>query len=129
MWRPSTAPRWNMAMRDLRRPEGATDTPCANAVRFRNEGALPTRPTLASATLLCFKNNLRFITSSLFNSTQEDLLPLKLRRADDERGDARHFGVADRRARLLLLAPRGGLRFRARSVGRHRRNRRVRLVG
>src|SRR5947209_6872204 len=70
MLRLSTAPRWNIVMRVLRRPEGATDSPCASAVRFRNEGALPTSPTLASATLLCFRNNLRFITSSPSTSIQ-----------------------------------------------------------
>src|SRR5947207_1623677 len=129
MLRPSTAPRWKMAMSVLRRPLGATDSPCAKAVRFKNDGALPTSPTLASATLLCFRNSLRFITSSLFNSTQENLLPLELRRADDERGDARHFGVADRAGGLRLLAPRGGgVLLAGRRVGR-RGYRRAGLVG
>src|SRR4051812_11125645 len=98
MLRPSTAPRWNMAIRDLRRPFGEAVNPCASTTaRLKKDGAAPTSPTLASATPPCFKNSLRFWFMAF------KLLPLKLRRADDERGDARDFGVADRRGRLPLL--------------------------
>src|ERR1043166_9743281 len=67
MLRPSTAPRWKTAIKVLRRPFGATVSPCAcaRAARCKNDGALPTRPTLASASPLCFMNNLLFITLDL----------------------------------------------------------------
>src|SRR5215211_2215420 len=57
-------------------------------------------------------------------------LPLKLRRADDERGDARDLGVADRGAGLPPLAARGAHVHLARLLvlGR-RRDGRVRLRG
>src|ERR671927_162032 len=44
---------------------------------------------------------------TIYYSPFTSSLPLKLRRADDERGDARDLGVADRDAVALPLAARG----------------------
>src|ERR1051325_2610298 len=124
MFRPSTAPRWKIAMRVFLRPFGVAVNPCASTTaRFRNDGALPTSPTLANATPPCFRNSLRLLFITLTS------LSLKFGGADDERCDARDFGVADRRVRLTALASRCWHVHLAHAVvafGR-RRNGRVRL--
>src|SRR5678815_4199225 len=73
MFKPSTAPRWKIAINVLRRPLLAV---WPRIVRSRNPGAESPAPTLANATLPDLRKNLRFIFISL--------LPLKLRSPQDE---------------------------------------------
>ncbi len=61
MLRPSTAPRWKIVIKVLRRPVGVTLNPSARATRRKNEGALVNAPTLASASAPCFIKNLRLL--------------------------------------------------------------------
>src|SRR5918912_747806 len=127
MFSPSTAPRWKMAMRTLRRPPLLT--PCASAARRRNDGTICIAPTLASATPPDLRKNLLFIFTPS--------LPLKFGRAQNQADDFDEFRVADSgevygRGQRLLPAPsarRKHLVFIGRAgLKRPRRRRRERLV-
>src|SRR5205085_8576712 len=114
MLRPSTAPRWKMAIKVLRRPPVMRSRPCANTVRCKNDGAAVASPMLANATLLDFKKNLRFIVTPLklklsafsrqlsakdpkLSAEHFRSLSLKLGRAEYECGDARDLRIDGRR--------------------------------
>src|SRR5688500_1222594 len=89
MFSPSTAPRWKIAIRTLRRPPAAfASRPITT--RSRNDGAESDMPKLAIAILPDFRKTLRFITSLL--------LPLKLRRAQYQSHD-----LCDRISRVHLF--------------------------
>ncbi len=111
MFSPSTAPRWKIAIKVLRRPPVMGSRAWASKARWRNDGAESETPMLASAMLPDLMKNLLFMLVPQFrvsgfefrvsssvaceletrNSKLETfLLPLKLRRTQNQSDDLRH---------------------------------------
>src|SRR2546421_3606081 len=65
MFKPSTAPRWKIAIKVLRRPPVRRSRAWASTARCRNDGAVCISPKLASAIPPDLIKNLRFITKNL----------------------------------------------------------------
>src|SRR5258705_4173620 len=93
MFRPSTAPRWKIAISVLRLPPVIAFSVSPAIARSRNAGADNDTPTLASAMPPDLRKNLRFMfLTPLADSDLPDLrseisnrsLPLKLRRSQDQ---------------------------------------------
>src|SRR5258705_13748381 len=99
MFRPSTAPRWKIAISVLRLPPVIEFSDSPAIARSRNAGADKDTPTLASAMVPDLRKNLRFMFQTLSRSALRSVrsqisdlrseisnrsLPLKLRRPQDQ---------------------------------------------